>query len=295
MAVNEDILLELSKCSQLLGGDLTLVQGPGGNISGKDNKLIYIKASGFNMRESLNMNIFAEVPLKVIEGEYEVDSVNSRTSELRPSIELFFHLFIKSNFVIHIHSIGAIAASIRSDAKEVITLLNRHDLAFVPYARPGKELANMLRIYVDQAKHSMAILQNHGLLVWGENLGETYKNLLEFEQLLREVKITGLNRNSRSVYDQLLDGEINIGYLTPDHCVFSKEGLSKSLEKYQSDKFSIQSKQISEDPAGEIEWSLIEVLKLIPQGRTINQLTVDQQVEVTSGEDEIFRHAKNSI
>ena len=44
-----------------LGSNFNLIQGAGGNTSYKDGNSLFIKASGYKLKDSLNKDIFVEV------------------------------------------------------------------------------------------------------------------------------------------------------------------------------------------------------------------------------------------
>ena len=50
----------LINITEKIGRDLNLVQGPGGNISFKNDGFMYIKASGEKMSNAKNKNIFVK-------------------------------------------------------------------------------------------------------------------------------------------------------------------------------------------------------------------------------------------
>ena len=50
--------------SEEIGRDFNLIQGAGGNTSYKEGDSIFIKASGYKLRDSLDKDIFVEVNLK---------------------------------------------------------------------------------------------------------------------------------------------------------------------------------------------------------------------------------------
>lgn len=164
---------ELDLYSTLIGENILLVQGPGGNTSYKNNESLWVKASGTRLSEANTREIFAEVDIETGEAKKSGD-------QLRPSIEKDFHLLIPYSFVIHTHSLRAISLAIENDFGSKSSMYP--EIAFVPYARPGKDLCEKLKAILDYKIHKGAILQNHGFLTWGDSMEEAYTFLKSFEE-----------------------------------------------------------------------------------------------------------------
>ena len=90
--------ISLIKVTEEIGKDITLVQGPGGNISYKEKDYIYIKASGTKMAEAKINNIFVKANLNSIISAIENNDNDPIKNNwegnefMKPSIEtsLFF-------------------------------------------------------------------------------------------------------------------------------------------------------------------------------------------------------------
>jgi rhamnose utilization protein RhaD (predicted bifunctional aldolase and dehydrogenase) len=196
---------ELDLFSRYIGSDSLMVQGPGGNTSYKDETTMWIKASGTKLSDAEEEEIFVGVLIE--NGE----TLNSE-SQRKPSIEKDFHLLIPFPYVIHTHSFRALSLGITQDFE--VRMKELPEIAIVNYARPGKDLCNLLSQTIDFAKHKAAILQNHGFLTWGNNMEEAYSILTEFEGGI-ETSIT---------VDDFSDIDIaSIDHpkaITPDYAVF---------------------------------------------------------------------------
>jgi len=292
MSIGSAELSQLIDITVRIGGDPKLVQGPGGNISLKSDADFYIKASGTRMRDALVRDIFCSLEIFRRENgelDWKFRAKNSdQDSRMKPSIEIFFHTLIKSRYVVHVHSIGAVALSLRPDAEQLLSKIYGSRSAFIQYFRPGLPLANAIRNKINQHHHDLAVLQNHGLLVWGDDLAVVYERLIKFETLVRSTLASEVQSEKDSLYSRILVGEVDVGFLTPDHAVFSKTGLSN--------RYAGEVPRNSDlDVSGEIEYSLLDALKLIPGHIQIRELTRTEIEDLVNGDDEKYRVHRNSI
>jgi hypothetical protein len=166
---------------------------------------MWVKASGTRLSDAEDEEIFVGV---LVEDGSLVDS----KSNLRPSIERDFHLLIPFPFVIHTHSLRSIVMSIVQNFGA-----NRREfpeIAFINYARPGKDLCSLISKGIDFRIHKAAILQNHGFLTWGNTMEEAYSFLKKYESGI-EVP---------TAVDTISDARVSIIHhpkaITPDYAVF---------------------------------------------------------------------------
>jgi len=277
----------LSDLAVFLGSDPTFVQGPGGNISLKSNGILVVKASGTRLMDSHLKPIFCECEL-TDDSKTGIGKIFTRFG--RPSIEVFLHAKNQSAVVAHIHSIGAIACGIRSDGQDLVTE-GLKNVAYVPYARPGEELSKLIEETVNFQSQNIAILANHGLLVWGESIPYVKQLIIDIEENLRSPHFTGIKKLSNAVYsdDSHLD---SIGFLTPDHAVFSKKSLLE--QKISLKGFDRNSDDFVNSNWVDIQdWALLESLKLIPNSVNINSLGSNEVTSLRDGEDEKYRIGLN--
>jgi len=192
----DKILANLIRISNSTGADTTLVQGGGGNTSGKtdDGKFMYIKASGTALK---NMNATAgwrrmriDKVLQVIKDKElgklpptkrEPEVVNRLllacdddvTSGARPSVEAHLHAML-DKYVIHLHPI-AVAAYVNAKngqaALEKLFADQKYPPLWIPYTDPGFLLARKVFQLVSEyeknygRKPNIMILAKHGLFV----------------------------------------------------------------------------------------------------------------------------------
>ena len=220
--------------SNLLGADLRITNFGGGNTSskielpdpftGKPTRVLAVKGSGGDIG-SIKESGFALLYLDRLDqlkamyrGEqFEDEMVRyyplSAFGENRvaASIDTPLHAFIPYDHVDHLHPDWAIALAASANGKEKLTEFNRqfgHNIAWVPWQRPGFELALLIEKAVsDNPGCDGLILGSHGLFAWGRTQRECYLNSVvtidhmgEFVQQHQEKKgilFGGLQHESR--------------------------------------------------------------------------------------------------
>jgi rhamnose utilization protein RhaD (predicted bifunctional aldolase and dehydrogenase) len=174
---------QLRELSARVGADPLLVQAAGGNTSLKDDGIMWIKASGTWLKDAATRDIFvpldhAAIMTALAANDPACESCTAfvrtdlNATGLRPSIETTVHALMPQRVVVHVHCVNTIAWAIRSDAEARLTeRLADLNWAFIPYARPGLQLADAitarLRPGVD-----VLVLGNHGLVVAASSVDE---------------------------------------------------------------------------------------------------------------------------
>ncbi len=185
----------LLAASVRLGSNPLQVQGPGGNASLKDGGAMLVKASGTWLSEAESKDIMVPVDIARFRaalhgGEPAAEDNAAFVPQdenplgLRPSIETSVHAIFDWPVVIHTHCVATIATALRNDAAAVVA--NRlADLgaAFVPYAKPGLDLARAITA-ATTAETRVLVLGNHGLVVGADTAGEAEALALEVAQRL---------------------------------------------------------------------------------------------------------------
>jgi rhamnose utilization protein RhaD (predicted bifunctional aldolase and dehydrogenase) len=180
---------ELKTLSAKLGNDPLLVQAAGGNTSIKHNGTMWIKASGTWLKDAASKDIFVPLKLAELQAALALDSpacencldfvdVQQNSLKLCPSIETSVHGLMPQRVVLHVHCVNTIAWSIRLDAAKLIeSRLDGFNWSFVPYARPGLELARAISLAMKPGT-DVLILGNHGMAVAADTVGAAHKLLL---------------------------------------------------------------------------------------------------------------------
>lgn len=214
-------LVEISKYS---GMREDLIQAGGGNTSAKDDKYMYVKASGCQLSEVRDGFGYSKVDYKHLNAlmedflkekqihdketlsKIENDMLNKCLVEgNRPSIETFLHA-MSGKYVIHSH---AMIVNILLDTENGIGILKTlfPDAVFVDYYAPGLRLA--IACYKEYKKSNKSLdvvfFKNHGVLV-SDN---TYENTIKKnEDIVNKIaEYLGINNQAETrstrIYDML--------------------------------------------------------------------------------------------
>lgn len=170
--------------SKKIGSDAMLIQGAGGNTSIKNDRTMWVKASGQWLADSEDKEIFVEVSL-------ETGCAACREEQtLRPSIETALHLVLPHKLVAHVHSVNALSWLVREDAySQLDRLLKGMRWAWVPYVKPGKELAAHVRARFEDSAADIYLLQNHGVVVAADDFEQIYLLIGELEKRLKHTAL----------------------------------------------------------------------------------------------------------
>src|SRR5579863_1317507 len=192
--------------SNLLGSDLRITNFAGGNTSSKVDgvdpftgetvKVLWVKGSGGDLG-SIKRAGFATLyqeKLLALEGLYrgpetedsmvEMYALGSfRNNPVAASIDTPLHGFLPYPHVDHLHPDWGIALAASANGKTKMDEFNRefgHSLVWVPWQRPGFELAMMMkRAVADKPGCDGIVLGGHGLFTWGQTQRECYLNTLQ--------------------------------------------------------------------------------------------------------------------
>jgi rhamnose utilization protein RhaD (predicted bifunctional aldolase and dehydrogenase) len=198
----------LSLLSSIIGSNLDLIQGAGGNTSVKDGDILWVKASGYRLIDAIDREIFVPINYQGVIARLkngEDDPVTSEviqtdgTEFLKPSIETTLHALMPHKYVIHVHSVNTIANAVLCDGEQKIgELLNGIKWSWVPYVRPGVPLTNEVQKVVKQ-RLDVLILANHGLVIGAETIGGIYRLLDTLEKKLFCIKRKVLNIDEQKI------------------------------------------------------------------------------------------------
>ena len=191
--------------SNLLGADLRITNFAGGNTSskiididpltGKPVEILWVKGSGGDLG-SIKRGGFATLYLEkllALEKLYKGVDVEDAMVDLYPvcafranpvaaSIDTPLHGFLPFKHVDHLHPDWGIALAASANGKTKMEEFNRefdHKLVWVPWQRPGFELALMMKRAVEANPGCDGIvLGGHGLFTWGDTQRECYLNTI---------------------------------------------------------------------------------------------------------------------
>src|SRR5208337_2613887 len=191
--------------SNLLGSDLRITNFAGGNTSskimetdpltGEPVEVLWVKGSGGDLG-SIKRTGFATLymeKLLALERKYQgVDTEDEmvamyplcafKNNPVAASIDTPLHGFLPFPHVDHLHPDWGIALAASANGKAKMDEFNRefgHRLVWVPWQRPGFELAMMMKRAVKENPGCDGIvLGGHGLFTWGQTQRECYLNTL---------------------------------------------------------------------------------------------------------------------
>src|SRR5262249_7027661 len=96
-----------------------------------------------------------------------------------PSIDTPLHAFIDWPHVDHMHPDSVIAIAASSDSRALTREIYGEDIGWLPWLRPGFELAlHLQRFAAEHPKAHGVVLEAHGLFTWGATSRECYDTTL---------------------------------------------------------------------------------------------------------------------
>jgi len=198
---------DLVYLSRRYGSDPNWVLAGGGNTSFKDESTLYVKASGFPLatigpegfarmdRRALAKIWKAEYPQAEREREAAAlaDLMAARVEgeEKRPSVETLMHELFPYPLVVHTHPSLVNGITCANDGEQAAKRLFGSRLLWVPAIEPGYILAREMQRTAREHEErtgtfpKLVLLQNHGLVIAGENAAEIDAMHQEVERLIR--------------------------------------------------------------------------------------------------------------
>lgn len=191
--------------SNLLGADLRITNFGGGNtsskitqpdpLSGEPTGVLWVKGSGGDLG-SIQRRGFATVyvdKLLALEKNYRGAAHEDEIVGFYPlctfglnaaaaSIDTPLHALLPAPHIDHLHPDWGIALAASANGRERLEEFNRrygHRLLWLPWQRPGFELALMLREALRKDPQADGVvLGGHGLFTWGDTQRSCYENTL---------------------------------------------------------------------------------------------------------------------
>lgn len=189
--------------SNILGADLRITNYGGGNTScktiekdpltGQEKEVMWIKGSGGDIGTLTKSGLAALYVDKlhslknVYRGlEFEDEMVGLFNHSLydlnskAPSIDTPLHAFLPFKHIDHLHPDAAIAIAASKEGEQITKELFEGQIAWVPWRKPGFELALELEKALNENPGIRGImLGGHGLFTWGDTAYECYINSLQ--------------------------------------------------------------------------------------------------------------------
>jgi rhamnose utilization protein RhaD (predicted bifunctional aldolase and dehydrogenase)/NAD(P)-dependent dehydrogenase (short-subunit alcohol dehydrogenase family) len=212
--------------SNLLGSDLRITNFGGGNTSskleetdpldGQKKQVLWVKGSGGDLG-SIKVEGFATLYMEKVLAltrlyrgvELEDEMVGMYplctfgNNPVAASIDTPLHAFLPFPHVDHLHPDWGIALAASANGKEKMSEFNQqfgHKLVWVPWQRPGFELAMMLDRAVKEVPGcDGVVLGGHGLFTWGSTQRESYVNTITIiDQIGQFIESHRAKKNSAS-------------------------------------------------------------------------------------------------
>ena len=177
-----------------LGKDQLLVQGAGGNVSWKENGVLWVKGSGTWLANADKEDILVPGDLYHLQNALSQENFeikpqilgDQERGKLSPSIETVLHALMPQKIVVHLHAVDALSYLVAKDCKKSLQQLfmssaNMHQIIsiFVPYRKPGPELAQTIyQTLQANTAANVVLLKNHGIVIGAESIDAIY-TLLE--------------------------------------------------------------------------------------------------------------------
>ncbi len=186
--------------TRLLGGEPRLVLHGGGNTSvkltmtdlvGDEWDVLCVKGSGWDMGviEPQGLPAVKMAPLlkaRKLESLTDEDMVALQRANLldpsgpNPSVETLLHAFLPHKFVDHTHSTAILALIDQADSKPICEKVYGKTFGFVPYIKPGFDLAKAAADVYEQDKSVIGlILDKHGIFTFGDTAREAYDRMID--------------------------------------------------------------------------------------------------------------------
>jgi rhamnulose-1-phosphate aldolase/alcohol dehydrogenase len=197
------VVAELIRRSNRLGSDRRNTNYGGGNtsakavvedpVSGEDVELMWVKGSGGDL-STLSADGLSALVVERLRGLKEVYRGEEQEDEMHelldfcrfgqggaaPSIDTSMHGLLRAAHVDHLHPDAVIALAAAADGEELTKQCFGEEVAWVPWRRPGFELALRIeRIHDSCPGLKGVVLGGHGLTTWGQTSQECERNSLD--------------------------------------------------------------------------------------------------------------------
>jgi len=189
--------------SNLLGSDLTVTNFGGGNTSaklretdpltGREVEVLWVKGSGGDLG-SMKLDGFSTLYQEKLLNleqlyrglEYEDEMVGFLphcTFNLNPraaSIDTPLHAYLPFRHIDHVHPDAIIALAASSGGEETTAAIWKGKIGWLPWKRPGFELALSLRNLLAEHPDMVGVmLAGHGIICWGATSRACYDNTIQ--------------------------------------------------------------------------------------------------------------------
>ena len=198
--------------SRLLGREPALVLHGGGNTSvkvseanlfGEDERLLFIKGSGWDL-ETIAEAGFAPVRLDPMLRLARLSSLSdpemvnalvthlTRASAPTPSVETILHAVLPYRYVDHTHADAVVTLTNTPEGEMRIREVYGDRAVIIPYTMPGFELARLVaeRFPVEASADTIGmVLMNHGIFSFGDTAQQSYERMIELVTIAEDYLV----------------------------------------------------------------------------------------------------------
>jgi rhamnulose-1-phosphate aldolase/alcohol dehydrogenase len=207
---------ELVERSNAIGADRRNTNYGGGNTSaksvladpltGSDTDVMWVKGSGGDLGTltAEGLSVLRMERIRQLKDVYSGEAYEDEMHELLdqcvfttdgapPSIDTTMHALIDKPHIDHLHPDSVIALAASLDGEQLTKACYGDDVAWVPWRRPGFELAlEIERLLTDDPNLRGVVMGGHGLTTWGSTSEECKQNSLELIRTAEEfISSTG--------------------------------------------------------------------------------------------------------
>lgn len=247
----KEALRQLIEISREYGNNKDFTIASGGNTSVKNEEVMYVKASGFELGKigeegyvALDRKMLEHLKTRTYstnaaerEEQVKTDLLKSRLfpgQNRRPSVEASVHHAIRYKFVIHMHPTLVNAVTCSKTAESTLRELFDDSIVFIPYITPGyilyREIENQNeRYFAVHGKYpQIFFLQNHGVFVGAETTDE-----------VRAIYTSIIDRIKSKIANEMIEdalplNEAFVKILPAVRAAFSVNGLKLARIRYNS-------------------------------------------------------------
>ncbi|MEX1124335.1 MAG: class II aldolase/adducin family protein, partial [Acidimicrobiia bacterium] len=197
------VVTQLIERSRRLGSDPRNSNYGGGNTSakgmiedptsGEEVEVMWVKGSGGDLGTLTAEGLSAlrvdrvralEKVYRGVEQEDEMqqllDYCGFGTSDAAPSIDTSMHGLLQARHIDHLHPDSVIAIAAAADGEELTNQCFGDDVAWVPWRRPGFELAlSIERLREQHPELKGVVMGGHGLTTWADTSDECEESSLD--------------------------------------------------------------------------------------------------------------------
>ena len=194
---------DLIEISQYYGNNPDFILSGGGNTSFKDDKYLYVKASGYVLAvidetgfARMDRQKLAEIMQKKYPQQNQVRdqmvvadmlAANCDSEKKRPSVETLLHSILPQQYVVHTHPTLVNALTCARKGRYFVNKLFNDKYLWIKIVNPGITLAKTIQTALQKyrKKHNILpeaiFLQNHGIFVQAETteqIRQIYDNII---------------------------------------------------------------------------------------------------------------------